>query len=428
MRCPKTLVFLLCAAACVGAESSNAGQDVLGHHELPEEAPVSKNAYDALYSRAVFLGKDTTNPVRLNIDTFKEPRNHPAAVASIILDVASQVDFEPDENSAVVLDPKVFSHFESKLLQLSVFELVESQSSTLELTGNSKQFACEVFKKYPSTADPVLIAEALQQLVPSIAGDTWQDILLSLVIIQKADDSDEITVDVASIAMVVVLKEPLKEGESSGPAEIAHQQATLTWKRLRVVADELVAHADYWDKQVHPYEVDDFLQKLTTATAVSPVTVEPSALFGRARDPCPGFLPEFPDLPDLPDVSGWFGRAIEAIKDAFKRLPDLFSCVGMVLLWAIGGALMGFAASFILMCVVLCIGFTPLGIAAGSIAAFLMSLHLGFTPAGSLVAILQALGATGLTYYTQGLAGAIFGLGYGVYYGIDKGICHALMG
>ncbi|KAF9966830.1 hypothetical protein BGZ70_001108 [Mortierella alpina] len=417
------------SAACVGAESSNVGQDVLGHHEPLEEAPVPENAYDALYSRAVFLGKDTTDPLRLNIDTFKEPRNHPAAVASIILHVASQVDFKPDEDSALVLDPKVFARFESKLLQLSVFELVESQLSTLELTGNSNQFACEVFKKYPSTADPVLIAEALQQLVPTFLTDaSRQDILLSLVIVQKADDSDEISVDVASIAMVIVMKEPLKEGESSGPAEIAQQKATLTWKRLRVVADELVAHAEDWDEQVYPYDVADFLRKLTTATTSSPVTVEPSALFGRARDPCPGFMPEFPDLPDLPDVSGWFGRAIEAIKDAFKRLPDLFSCLGMVLLWAIGGALMGCAASAILMCVVACIGFTPLGIVAGSIAAFLMSLHYGLTPAGGLVATLQALGATGLTYYTQGLAGAIFGMGYGVYYGIDKGICHALVG
>ncbi|KAG9321587.1 hypothetical protein KVV02_001273 [Mortierella alpina] len=414
------------------AESSNDEQHVLGQHKLPaEEGPIPENAYDALYSRAIFLGKDTTDPLRLNIDTFKEPRNHPAAVASIILQVASQVHFKPDEDKTLVLDPEVFARFEFELLQLSAFELVESKVVSLELTGNLKQFACEVFKKYPSTADPALIAEALQQLVPSSLTDaSWQDILLSLVLIQKADDSDEISVDVASIAMVIVLKEALKEGESSGPAVIAQQKATLTWKRLRVVANELVEHAEVWDRTVYPYDVTDFLQKLTSvaATTQSPIAVEPSELFGRARDPCPGFLPEFPELPDLPDVSIWFGKAIDAIKDAFKRLPDVFSCLGMVFLWAIGGAVMGFIVAWLMICVVCCVGFTPQGIAAGSIAAFLMSLYMGFTPAGSIVAVLQALGATAVNWFTQGFAGAVFGMGYGVYYGIEKGICHALAG
>ncbi|KAF9989316.1 hypothetical protein BGZ75_006744 [Mortierella antarctica] len=420
------------SAACVSAESSNDEQHVLGHHKLPaEEGPIPENAYDALYSRAIFLGKDTTDPLRLNIDTFKEPRNHPAAVASIILQVASQVNFKPDEDKTLVLDPEVFARFEFELLQLSAFELVESKVVSLELTGNSKQFACEVFKKYPSTADPALIAEALQRLVPtSLTDASWQDILLSLVLLQKADDSDEISVDVASIAMVIVLKEALKEGESSGSAVIAQQKATLTWKRLRVVANELVEHAEVWDRTIYPYDVTDFLQKLTsvTATTLSPITVDPSELFGRARDPCPGFLPEFPELPDLSDVSTWFGKAIDAIKDAFKRLPDLFSCLGLVFLWAIGGAVMGFIVAWLMIGLVCCIGFTPLGIAAGSIAAFLMSLYMGLTPAGSIVAVLQALGATAVNWFTHGFAGAVFGTGYGVYYGIEKGICHALAG
>ncbi|KAF9289464.1 hypothetical protein BGZ68_009268, partial [Mortierella alpina] len=370
---------------------------------------------------------DTTDPLRLNVDTFKEPRNHPAAVASIILDVASQVHYKPAERT-IVLNPHVFTHFESKLLQVSAFELVDSHVDFLELTGDSKQFACEVFKKYPTTSDPALVAESLQQLVPtSLTDASWQDILLSLVIIQKADDSDAITVDVASIAMVIVLKEALKEGETFGPAEIAQQKATLTWKRLRVKPDDLVKHAEEWDQKVYPYDVTDFSQKLTSPKD-TPDTVEPSALFGRARDPCPGFLPELPELPDLPDVSNWLGRAIDAIKDALKRLPDWFSCLGMIVLWAIGGALVGLAVGAVMMFLLVCIGFTPVGIVAGTIAAFLMSLYGGFTPAGSIVAILQFLGATTAVYFTQGIAGAIVGMCYGVYYGIEQGICHALAG
>ncbi|KAF9951286.1 hypothetical protein BGZ72_007183 [Mortierella alpina] len=422
------------SAVCVSAESPtespNVEQHVLGSHEL-QQGPIPEHAYDALYSRAVFLGKDTTDSMRLSIDTFKEPRNHPAAVASIVLHVASQVNFKPEE-SAIVADPQVFAHFESKLLQVSAFELVETHAGPLELTGDSKQFACEVFKKYPSTADPALIAESFQQLVPSSLTDaSSQDILLSLVIIQKADDSDEISVDVASVSLAIVLKEPPKEGESSGPAVIAQQHATLTWKRLRLMADDLTEHAKDWDERVYPYDVTDFLQKLTTARDTSSTFIEPSALFGRARDPCPGFLPELPDLPDfpdLPDVSSWFGRLVDAVKDIFKKLPDVFSCVGMVVLWGIGGALLGLLVSAALIALLMIVGFTPWGIVAGTLAAFMMSLYGGFTPAGSIVAILQCLGATAATWFTKGLAGALFGMGYGVYYGIEQGICHAMAG
>ncbi|CAJ0835686.1 12156_t:CDS:2 [Entrophospora sp. SA101] len=57
------------------------------------------------------------------------------------------------------------------------------------------------------------------------------------------------------------------------------------------------------------------------------------------------------------------------------------------------------------------LGFGEAGIAAGSIAAWLMSLHRGTVAAGSLVAILQSIGAAGLGvggFIAAGLGGSIF--------------------
>ncbi|CAH1759949.1 20086_t:CDS:1 [Entrophospora sp. SA101] len=57
------------------------------------------------------------------------------------------------------------------------------------------------------------------------------------------------------------------------------------------------------------------------------------------------------------------------------------------------------------------LGFGEAGIAAGSVAAWLMSLHRGTVAAGSLVAILQSIGAAGL-----GIGGVIAtGLGGGIF-------------
>jgi len=57
------------------------------------------------------------------------------------------------------------------------------------------------------------------------------------------------------------------------------------------------------------------------------------------------------------------------------------------------------------------IGFGEAGIAAGSIAAWMMSLHRGTVAAGSLVAILQSVGAAGLGIgwiITAGVGGGLF--------------------
>ncbi|CAB4399351.1 unnamed protein product [Rhizophagus irregularis] len=57
------------------------------------------------------------------------------------------------------------------------------------------------------------------------------------------------------------------------------------------------------------------------------------------------------------------------------------------------------------------IGFGEVGIAAGSIAAWMMSLHRGTVAAGSLVAILQSVGAAGLGIggiIASGVGGSLF--------------------
>ncbi|RIA92805.1 hypothetical protein C1645_736072 [Glomus cerebriforme] len=57
------------------------------------------------------------------------------------------------------------------------------------------------------------------------------------------------------------------------------------------------------------------------------------------------------------------------------------------------------------------LGFGEVGIAAGSTAAWMMSLHRGYVAAGSLVAILQSVGAAGLGVggiIASGLGGGLF--------------------
>ncbi|KAG0201555.1 hypothetical protein BGX28_005673 [Mortierella sp. GBA30] len=212
--------------------------------------------YDALYSRALFIGKDISNPYQVGVDTFKEPRNHPTAIASVILHVTSLVDFKP-RDSVVITDRDVFSRFESMVSELSVFELVENQEELLNLTGERSQFARETYKKYNSS-HATTIAKSFQDLVPSsLISNSWHDFLLSQVIMDKADESNDIKVEIASMALSISEK-------STGQAVIDRQKATLIRKKFRVISKDLIEHAEEWGERVYIHDVSTFHERLTS--------------------------------------------------------------------------------------------------------------------------------------------------------------------
>ncbi|RIA92807.1 hypothetical protein C1645_804446 [Glomus cerebriforme] len=109
------------------------------------------------------------------------------------------------------------------------------------------------------------------------------------------------------------------------------------------------------------------------------------------------------------DFAGKAKRFLKSHKTAL--LTGTFAVAGLIA----GPAIIGGAVA--------ALGFGEAGIAAGSIAAWMMSLHRGYVAAGSLVAILQSVGAVGL-----GIGGVIAsGLGGGLFAGaITKAVLKKL--
>lgn len=83
-----------------------------------------------------------------------------------------------------------------------------------------------------------------------------------------------------------------------------------------------------------------------------------------------------------------------------------------IILGAILGAIIGyFIAPFMIFIGLTLLGFTAVGVVFGSIAAWIMSLYGGTIASGSIVAILQSMGALGFLNLFGGGCGLIPGIG-----------------
>ncbi|KFH62124.1 hypothetical protein MVEG_11763 [Podila verticillata NRRL 6337] len=382
--------------------------------------------YDALFSRAHFVGKDTSDPRTSGLRIFKDPSNHPTAVASILVHIASDVDFKPQDG--VVLNQQVYSKFETRISKVSALQRVDSNYHVLDLTGDLEQLACEVSKKL----DPVnayKVADTFRRLVPSsVKGVWWRDFLLTQVVIHKAADSNNITVELASLGLTL-------SQNSKGRAVVDQQKATLSQKLFKVNAEDFVTKAQEWSDSILMYNVGDYLLKLTSeGDFTSSSSEDPGSL-------CPPLFPKLPEfeLPTLPEfefpnifgaIGGFFGAIWNFIVSIPGTLGSSFHCVIWVLLYVLGGALVGTAVTVVCgLFFLLLIGFGPAGIIAGSIAALWMATYAGFVPAGCLLAILQAAGALGACglFPVAGIIGVVVGGGYGGYVAVvTDGVCDTM--
>ncbi|KAF9386234.1 hypothetical protein CPB97_003916 [Podila verticillata] len=73
----------------------------------------------------------------------------------------------------------------------------------------------------------------------------------------------------------------------------------------------------------------------------------------------------------------------------------------------VSAILIGALTPVALMGIVTALGFTPAGIVAESTAAGIMASYGGFVTSGSVCAILQSIGATGLSFHAAALASSL---------------------
>ncbi|OAQ28317.1 hypothetical protein K457DRAFT_565351 [Linnemannia elongata AG-77] len=147
-------------------------------------------AATAVVSGAIFVGKDTTEYNDSPVDIFRNPENHAAAAASILVYSANSANFHPASQEPKALGQNLIQ-FVTKASTFPGFLSTTIRDDILALNGSLTQFEKVIREKLN---DP-LVARAFRDLVPGYINDhsltEWD---LSLVVVTKPENSNTVTV------------------------------------------------------------------------------------------------------------------------------------------------------------------------------------------------------------------------------------------
>ena len=223
-------------------------------------AVFARGRIDAIVSGACMNGQDTTSRDSHGEEIFRDPRNHPSAVASLLRYSADRADFRPREKG-VITDPKVYEHFMKDVCNFPGFQVHHQQNQRLELQGDREQFKREIAKKYKSDrVDPWAMARAFEHLIPQELDEDNQEWLLNYVVLNTQDregHQGNIEVEIASVML------QLTKG-SNDETKIKRQTAEMTMNAFNVKRQYLVEHASSLAQRVRTMRARKALKELSS--------------------------------------------------------------------------------------------------------------------------------------------------------------------
>ncbi|KAF9974161.1 hypothetical protein BGZ73_002469 [Actinomortierella ambigua] len=218
-------------------------------------------AKDAVVSRGVFNGDDTTNPDARGVKVFREPRNHPMAVASILMYAGGKAGYDPHSQA-----PKKSRHsyraFRKQVSAFPGFLKGETFRMLLSLEGGSlDEVENKVRMAYPF-ADGDYIGSSIRYSIPTVSiGPDVADFVFSLVVISKpygSEDPDDTNTKITIELVRLHLK--IKAVNGDGAVQIPKQTAKLIVSQLEVKRHYLIRRAEYLAKKIPRRSLVDFVK------------------------------------------------------------------------------------------------------------------------------------------------------------------------
>ncbi|CAO3566726.1 unnamed protein product [Mortierella alpina] len=222
---------------------------------------MARERFDAIASGALFTGKDNADMEVNKLDTFRDPRNHASAVASILWNSATLTKFIPAADG-VATDPYAYQDFLHEVTYFKGFKKAGELRRKLELTGRLEQLEEEIDRKYRSFSEDedIDVARHFRQLIPNnlrkedVYGDRW---LLNQIIIRQSPHSNAVSFEIGRIALEI-------RRERNGKALIEPQTATLVKTDFRVDEKYLMENAEILAEYVPVASVKTVLNLLTS--------------------------------------------------------------------------------------------------------------------------------------------------------------------
>ncbi|GJJ72046.1 hypothetical protein EMPS_04403 [Entomortierella parvispora] len=238
----------------------------------------ARNSGEAVASRAIFFGEDTSDSSANPYDIYANPKNHASAVSSVLVFAANEVDFRPSEQQPKELGSN-YEQFFKEVSAFPGFRLERDEQVLIPLDGTRIQFENAVFDTNPYYLHQSQVARNLRSLIPQRAGDNGGYWLLSLIAIDKPEDADAVKIALVSVIVYI-------ETDRTGKVTIPVQEAIVRTSFFQARSRVLVGNADQFSEAipiVHVPEAEKFFDSEKEDEDMIPCHQKPAAFVNQAQ-------------------------------------------------------------------------------------------------------------------------------------------------
>ncbi|KAF9966694.1 hypothetical protein BGZ73_000917, partial [Actinomortierella ambigua] len=208
-------------------------------------------AQDAIVSKAVFLGKDTTNECDTGAQVYEKIENYPTAAATLLVSEAEISRYER-HSSQVVKSIIPYKVLETKLHEFEGLKFNETRT-LVTLTSTSRGDLYKAVRDAYEGTERGVIAAVMRNLVPSKNhNDSLKTWLLSVPVIRRDSSSGRVIIQVARLILRL-------DTDEDGKVEIvAGQDAKFAVSEFELDPKHLQEHADQLAKKYPLAKVDHY--------------------------------------------------------------------------------------------------------------------------------------------------------------------------
>lgn len=206
-------------------------------------------AAQAVVSRAIFEGVDTTESSAEPRDIFENPKNHAAATASILTFAANKANFLPTEQAPKSLG-SALNDFVRKVSTFPGFLTEGEVNDELLLNGSLDQFEEIIHSRLHDS----FVTSSLRDLVPNyIEDESLTNWVLSLIVLSKPKHSDGVHIKLVRVSLTI-------SRDEDGTANLPKQTASLIVSSFLVHSRVLSDNADRFAQTVPVHRVNNFIK------------------------------------------------------------------------------------------------------------------------------------------------------------------------
>ncbi|KAG0233844.1 hypothetical protein BGW41_001376 [Actinomortierella wolfii] len=198
-------------------------------------------AQDAIVSRGLFSGKDTTLPGARGLEVYEDPRNHATAAASILKYYAAISEYDP-QSLPPAKAREAYKTFTKQARGFPGFSHSVPYTATIKLEGGFPDLQNKIEERYPFD-DKVSVARELRYAFPVISKQyklrQWE---ASLLLIRKPrpeneeDTNTPVTVELISLRLELAT-------HVNGNIELLPQTTVLVVERFGLDSEYLKKYA-----------------------------------------------------------------------------------------------------------------------------------------------------------------------------------------